>query len=88
MIKRKRMKDKGKLKLSRYFAKFKKGEIVAVVRELGIQPSPLKKLQGRAGKIEGIRGKSYIVKIKDLNMEKRYIIHPVHLKKLVTLGVQ
>ena len=86
MIKRKRMKEKGKLKLSRYFAEFKEGETVAVVRELGIQPSPLKKLQGRSGKIEGTRGKSYIVNIKDFNMEKRYIIHPVHLKKLVTIG--
>ena len=34
------------------------------------------------GVVEGMRGKNYIVKIKDITMDKRYIIHPVHLKKL------
>jgi len=41
-------------------------------------------MQGRTGVIEGKRGKCYIVKIKDYAQEKRFIIHPVHLKKLKT----
>ena len=82
MLKRKPRRDKGKIKLSRYFQDFKKGERVAVIRELALTPKFPKKLQGRSGKIVSKKGKSYIVKINDLNKEKSYIIHPVHLKKL------
>ena len=82
MIKRKKQREHGKIKLSRYFQKFKKGDRVAVVKELALQPKFPKQLQGRSGVIEDKRGSSYIVKIKDLNKEKTYIIHPAHLKKL------
>ena len=82
MIKRKTLKNKGKIKLSRYFQDFEKGERVAVIRELALQPRFPQKLQGRTGIIEGKRGSSYILKIKDLNKEKIYIIHPVHLMRL------
>ncbi|MFA7708169.1 MAG: 50S ribosomal protein L21e [Candidatus Pacearchaeota archaeon] len=82
MNKRKKQRDCGKIKLSKYFQKFKKGERVAVVKELGLQPKFPKQIQGRSGVIESQRGSSYIVKINDLNKEKTYIIHPVHLIKL------
>ena len=82
MIKRKTLKNKGKIKLSRYFQEFKKGERVAVISELALQPRFPQKLQGRTGIIESKRGSSYILKIKDLNKEKIYIIHPVHLMRL------
>ena len=82
MIKRKRQREHGKIKLSRYFQDLEKGQRVAVIRELAVQPKFPKQLQGRSGVIEGKRGSSYIVKIKDLKKEKIYIIHPVHLKKL------
>jgi len=82
MIKRKSIRTKGKIKLSEYFQDFKKGDRVAVIRELALQPKFPKKLQGRSGVIESKRGKSYIVKINDLNKEKTYIVHPVHLRKL------
>jgi len=76
------MRNKGKIKLSQWFQDLGKGDRVAVVRELAVQPKFPKKLQGRSGVVEGKRGHSYIVKIKDLNKEKTYIIHPVHLRKL------
>ncbi len=82
MLKRKKQREHGKIKLSKYFQKFEKGSRVAVVRELAVQPKFPKKLQGRSGVVQGKRGNSYIVKIKDLNKEKIYIIHPVHLRKL------
>ena len=82
MIKRKRQREHGKIKLSRWFQDFKKGDKVAVIRELSVQPKFPKQLQGRSGVIESKRGNSFIVKIKDLNKEKTYIIHPIHLKKL------
>ncbi len=82
MIKRKQMKTKGKIQLSRYFQEFKEGERVAVIRELALDPKFPKQIQGRSGLVESKRGNSYIIKIKDLNKEKSYIIHPIHLKKL------
>lgn len=82
MIKRKRQREHGKIKLSRWFQDFKKGDKVGVIRELSVQPKFPKQLQGRSGVIESKRGNSFIVKIKDLNKEKIYIIHPIHLKKL------
>jgi len=82
MIKRKSLREHGKIKFSEYFQNFDKGDRVAVKRELSLIPKFPKQIQGRSGVINGKRGKSYIVKIKDLNKEKVYIIHPVHLKKL------
>ena len=82
MIKRKQPGTRGKIKFSNYFQVFKAGERVTVVRELALNPKFPKQIQGRSGVIESKRGSSYLVKIKDLNKEKTYIIHPVHLRKL------
>ncbi len=82
MIKRKSPREKGKLKLSRYFQEFNEGDRVGVIMELAVNPKFPRKLQGRSGVILIKRGTNYIVKINDLNKEKKYIIHPVHLKKL------
>ncbi len=79
---KKSVRSHGKIKLSRYFQKFKEEERVAVIEELALRPKFPKKLRGRSGKITGKRGNSYLVKMNDLNKEKTYIIHPVHLKKL------
>ncbi len=82
MIKRKSIREKGKIKLSNYFQKFDKGERVAIKMELGLGPKFPKRLQGRSGIIEDKRGNHYVIKLNDLKKEKTYIIHPVHLKKL------
>lgn len=82
MIKRKRLRTRGKINFSNYFQEFKEGDRVAVVRELAVQPKFPKQIQGRSGVVQSKRGNSYIVNIKDLNKEKTYIIHPVHLRKL------
>jgi large subunit ribosomal protein L21e len=82
MLKRKNIREKGKVKLSTYFQEFEKGQTVAVVREHSTQPKFPKKLQGRTGKVMGKQGNSYVIKLKDLNKEKTYIIHPIHLKKI------
>lgn len=82
MIKRKSQREHGKISLSAYFQKFKKGDRVGVVRELSLNPKFPEQMQGRSGVIESKRGNSYLVKINNLNKEKTYIIHPVHLKKL------
>lgn len=82
MIKRKQLRTRGKIKLSHYFQELKQGDKVTVIRELTLTPKFPKQIQGRTGTIESKRGHSYIVRIKDLNKEKQYIIHPVHLRKL------
>ena len=81
-MKKKKIREKGKIKFSRYFQEFKNGETAAVVRELSINASFPKRLQGRTGIIEGKRGKAYIIKINDIKKEKKFLIEPIHLKKI------
>jgi len=83
MLKRKNVKKQGKLELSKYFQELSKGEKVAVVREHTLNPSFPKTIQGRTGFIVGERGNAYVVKIKDHNEEKTYIIRPANLKKII-----
>ena len=84
MTGRKGIRTRGKIQLSRYFQEFKTGESVAVVREQALQLKFPKRLQGRTGRIEEKRGRAYLVKIKDQNQEKQFIIEPIHLKKIKT----
>jgi len=82
MAKRKNVRTRGKIQLSRYFQDFEKDEKVAVVVERAVASSFPKRLQGQTGTVEEKRGKSYLIKIKDQNKEKRFIIEPIHLKKI------
>lgn len=82
MVKGKRIRQKGKIKLSEYFKNLDDGEKVAVIIEKGIRASFPKRLQGRSGKITGTRGRFKLVEINDKNKVKTYIIRPVHLRRL------
>ena len=82
MVRRKKVRTRGKLQLSRYFQELKEGIRVSVVRERSIERSFPKRIQGRTGVIEGKRGRTYIVKLKDKDKEKRFLIKPIHLKKI------
>jgi len=79
---RKKVRTKGKLQLSRYFQELEKGDSVAVVKELAVKSRFPRRLQGRTGLVEGKRGKAYIIKIKDQAKEKKFLIEPIHLKKI------
>lgn len=81
-MKSKRFKVKGKIRLSKYFQKFNKGEKVAVVRELAIPLSFPKRMEGKTGEIECQRGSSYVIKINDFDKEKKYIVAPAHLQRI------
>ena len=83
---KKKVRTRGKIQFSRYFQKFQEGDNVAVVVEPAIQSSFPKRLQGRTGKIEYKRGKSYFVMIKDQKKEKRFLIEPIHLKKIKNIN--
>ena len=82
MVNKKKVRTRGKIQLSRYFQELNKGDFVSVVKESAVQSSFPTRLQGRTGVVEGNRGKAQIVKIKDQNKEKRFLIEPIHLKKI------
>jgi large subunit ribosomal protein L21e len=82
MSQAKKFREHGKLRLSEYFKKFNENETVCVVREASVKCSFPKRIMGKSGKILGLRGSYYLVKLNDLNKEKTFIIHPVHLKLL------
>jgi len=73
---------RGKISLTKYFQKFVPGDLVAVARELSQIFGYSKRIQGRTGKVLAKRGEAYEVKINDLNKEKKYLIKPIHLKKI------
>ena len=80
--KRKRTREKGKIKLSRMFQKLEIGDRVCVVRELAEKAGFPFRIQGKSGVVEEKKGKAYVIKLKDINKEKKFIINPIHLKKL------
>jgi len=83
MGKKKTVRTRGKLQLSKYFQEFKPGDSVAVVREPSITASFPERMQGRTGVVEYKRGKAYMIKIKDMEKEKQFLIEPIHLKKII-----
>lgn len=82
---KKKVRTKGKLQFSRYFQELKNGDTVALIKEPSVASNFPLRLQGRTGNVVGKRGKAYIVKIKDSNLEKTFLVEPIHLKKLKTL---
>ncbi len=85
MVRRKPVRTRGKLKLSRYFQELEKGDRVAIVREASVEANFPKRFQGRTGVVEEKRGNSYIIRIKDMEKEKKLIIQPIHLRKIKTI---
>ncbi len=82
MLKRKRIRTRGKIALSRFFQTFKEGDHVALVMELSVQANFPKRMQGRTGKVVKRRGDAYVVEVKDLNLAKQFMVHPIHLKRI------
>ncbi|PIN90912.1 50S ribosomal protein L21e [Candidatus Pacearchaeota archaeon CG10_big_fil_rev_8_21_14_0_10_34_76] len=83
MLKRKRIRQRGKFSFSNFFQKFDSGDSVAMVRELGQQgPGFPKRMQGRTGKVIVKRGSAYVIEVKDQNMKKQYMVKPIHLRRI------
>ena len=83
MVKKKKIRERGKISFSRAFQDFKAGDVVSVVIEKANQSSFPKRIQGRCGVIEEKRGSSFVVKKNDLNKNKKFIINSLHLKKII-----
>jgi large subunit ribosomal protein L21e len=87
MPNRKKMRERGKIRLSEYFKELKTGDKVALKREKSVMGVGFhERMQGRTGTIAGKRGRSYIVKVKDINKEKTYILPSIHLKRIENKG--
>jgi len=82
MGKKKTIRTRGKLSLSKYFQELKIGDSVAVIKEPSVGSNFPKRLQGRTGFVESKRGRALIIRIKDQGKEKTYLIEPIHLKKI------
>ena len=83
MAKRKKIRTRGKIQLSRYFQNLKEGDNVSIVRDLSVEFNFPERMQGRTGIVAEKRGRAYVVKIMDHDKEKKFIIEPIHLKKIV-----
>jgi large subunit ribosomal protein L21e len=80
---RKRVREKGKLGLSRLLADYKEGERVVIKIDSAIHKGlPHKRYQGKVGMVTGKRGRSYLVEIPFKKKVKTIITPPEHLKKL------
>jgi len=79
---KKHVREKGKIKFSRYFQEFKEGDRVSVVREVSIPSNFPERFQGRTGVVDSKRGRAYSIRIMDQNKEKTFLIEPIHLRKL------
>ena len=82
MVKGKKIREKGKFKLSQFFKKINDNISVSIVINKSFRASFPKRLNGKSGKTVGTRGKFKLVVIKEGNKTKTFIIHPIHLKKL------
>jgi ribosomal protein L21E len=82
MTKGKKIRTRGKIQLSRYFQNLKEGDNVSIVRDLSVEFNFPERMQGRTGIVAKKRGRAYVVKIMDHDKEKKFIIKPIHLKKI------
>ena len=82
MVRKKKIREKGKVQLSRYFQELNNGDSVAVVKEPSKKLGFPKRLQGKTGLVQEKIGSSYFVQIKDQAKEKKFLIAPIHLKKI------
>ena len=82
MLSHKKIRKKGKIPLSKVFADIKKGDKVALVKDLSFDSAFPDRFQGRTGTVIGQRGKALIVQIYDGQKEKKFIVKKIHLKKL------
>jgi ribosomal protein L21E len=86
MGKRKKMQERGKIRFSEYFKKLAEGDKVAIKEEKSVRATFPKRVQGRTGVVSGVRGKNYLVKLKEFSKEKIFIVPSIHLKKIKESG--
>jgi len=80
-VMRKHFREKGKIKLSRFFASFKDGEKVLFHAEPAVQSGMYHpRFHSKVGVVLKQKGSCYDVQIKDGGKTKVLSVHPVHLR--------
>jgi len=82
MLKRKNIREKGKLGLSKLFVNMNVGDKVALVRNLSFTKDFPQRFQGKTGNVIEKRGASLLVKIYDGKRPKTLVVKRINLKKL------
>lgn len=82
MLKHKRIREKGKLSLGKYFQELNPGQRVAIVRNLSYKAGFPVRLQGKTGTIIGRRGKAFVISLMNGKKEKKFILRREHIKKI------
>lgn len=78
----KRVRERGKLGLSRLLARYDVGEKVVIAIDSGIHKGmPHKRYQGKVGTIVERRGRAYVVEIPQRKTVKLIISTPEHLRR-------
>jgi len=78
----KRVRERGKLGLSRLLARYEVGEKVVIDIDSGIHKGmPHKRYQGKVGTIIERRGRAYVVEIPQRKTVKLIISTPEHLRR-------
>ncbi|MDD5699603.1 MAG: 50S ribosomal protein L21e [Candidatus Nanoarchaeia archaeon] len=80
---RKRVETRGRPGLGKLFRQFKQGESVAVIKEPSIDSKFPLRLQGSTGVVTSRRGRSYEVEIYTQDKKKKFLIEPIHLKRIL-----
>lgn len=79
---KKRVRDRGKVPITRYIQNFDIGESVIIKTEPSVQKgTPYPRFYGKQGFIVEKRGRAYLVEIKDRKKLKKVLCTTVHLKK-------
>ena len=74
---------KGKISLSQYFQELQPGDKVALVATPNvIKGMYFPRFHGQVATVINKRGFCYQVSLKDGRKEKKFNVHPIHLKKL------
>jgi len=82
MVRKKNVRGRGKIGLSRLFVGVNVGDKVALVRNLSFTRDFPERFQGKTGTVIGERGSSRLVRIYDGKRQKTLIVKRINLKKL------
>ncbi len=80
---KKGVREKGKISITRYFQKLESGDKVILNAEPAVQRGLYHpRFHGKMVTVKGLKGRSYVVELKDRTVVKELIVHPVHLKRV------
>jgi large subunit ribosomal protein L21e len=78
----KKIREKGRLPLSRLLTKYKEGEKVVINIDPAIHKAmPHKRYQGKVATVVGQRGRAYILEVPQRKTVKTIITTPEHMRK-------